>query len=312
MKTILMFLACACIAGMVGAQEMPREIVVKDVEFVLVTGGPFWFPLSIVDPKTGAILGSGQREIKASVDSFYIAKYEARARDFARFMNSGQARHAAQYGPGEPGRSGSDGATHGCSVRLDSAGSYYLKQPQDDLPATHLSWDLANELALWMGFRLPSDAEWVRAFRGDDKRIYPWGSDFPDDTYAAFQAGGTDCNVRPVTGYVKGKSPFGAHHMAGNTFEFVADWYNVAYMAQLRDGAHNPLATEPHMLPGQEKPNRMLRGGRWASGPGEMGIYGNRDRQPTDEPFLCFSTRFALDIDVARSLLADGTARVAR
>jgi iron(II)-dependent oxidoreductase len=240
------------------------------------------------------------------VDSYYLAKYEARARDFARFMNSGQSRHARQYDP--DGRRPHDGATEGCSVRKQQDGSYYLLKPQLDLPATHLSWELANEFAGWMGFRLPSEAEWSRAFRGGDKRIYPWGDEYPDDTFAGFQEGASECDVRPVTANPKGKSPFGIFNMAGNVYEYVADWYNYAYYNQLRDGDRNPLATERRMFPDDEKKYyKTLRGGRWASGPAQLGIWGNRDYQPADEMFRCYGARFALDVDAVRRLLgADG------
>lgn len=315
MRKLIFFLAGLLLASAVHAQEkqdLPREIVVNGVEFVLVTEGWFHLPVPDRDIKTGVSRGKGWREVKAWVDNFYIGKYEAKAKDFVRFMNSGVALYASHYGS-IPTRDWFDGNRNGCAVRKDqSSKQYFLVAPQLDLPATHLSWDLANEFAMWMGFRLPTDAEWVRAFRGDDRRIYPWGDEYPDDTFAGFQEGATRCDVQPVTGYPKGRSPYGAHNMAGNVFEYVADWNNLNFMAQLQDGVRNPVATEPFVMPEEEKPSRMLRGGRWASGPSEMGIYGNRDFQATDEGFICYGARFVLSTDAARQHIARGTATIVR
>lgn len=312
MKSIAFLCACLMASGVAladPARELPREVVVNGVEFVLVTGGSVWFPVPHIDPKTGNMQGTGRRELSVRTDTFYIGKYEARARDFLRFMREGRPRFAAQYdAPGQ--QITGSGAADGCAVRKDEAGGYYLVAPEDDLPVTHLSWDLANEFAQWMGFRLPTEAEWVRAFRGDDKRIFPWGDEYPDDTYAAFQEGATLCNVRPVTAHPKGTSPFGAYNMAGNVFEYVADWFNVEHYNALRDGARNPVSRTPHVLTGEPKPYRVLRGGRWASGPGELEIYGNQDTRATSEPFICFGARFALDEAAVRRHLAAGTATV--
>jgi formylglycine-generating enzyme required for sulfatase activity len=313
MRKLIILLAGLLLACALHAEEspdLPQEIVVNGVEFLRVPGG--WFYLSIPDrdPKTGNTLGRGAREVKAWVDTFYIGKYEARGRDFVRFMNSGTAQYAKQYGP-MPGREWSDGEHYGCAVRKDaSTNKYYLVAPQLDLPATHLSWDLANEFATWMGFRLPTNAEWVRSFRGDDRRIFPWGDEYPDDTFAGFQEGATACDVRPVTGYPKGRSPYGVYNMAGNVYEYVADWLNFEYMAQMQDGVRNPLATVPYQTPDDKKPHRILRGGRWASGVGQLSIYGNRDIQPTDEGFRCFGARFVLDVNTLREHLARGTATI--
>lgn len=312
MRTIILFIACLCLSAGVRAdqqQELPREIVANGVEFILVPGGWFWHTLSEIDPKTGNALNKGSRELKVWVDTYYIGKYEARARDLERFMNSGASRYATQYGP-QPELEGGDGESKGCSVRREPGGKYYQLFPEKDLPATHLSWDIANEWSQWMGFRLPTDAEWVRAFRGDDKRIYPWGDDYPDDTFAGFQEGGTVCNVRPVTMFPKGRSPYGVYNMAGNVYEYVADWYNVVYLNQLQDGARNPFSTEPHLLFGFSKPLRMLRGARWASGATELMIYSNRDYRATDESFACYGTRFALDVAKVRAMLDSGAATV--
>lgn len=312
LKFMLCGLCLLLAQGAIAASEptdLPREVVINGVELVLVPGGWVQHPVPNINPKTGYGQGKPFREVKVWTDTIYIAKYEARARDFLRFMTQASPRFASHYDAPPSSVTGS-GAVDGCAVRKDAGGSYYLTAPLADLPATHLSWDLANEFSAWMGFRLPTEAEWTRAFRADDRRIYPWGDDYPDDTFAGFQEGATECDVQPVTAFPKGRSPYGAYNMAGNVYEYVADWYNAEYYDQLRDGMRNPLATTPHVLPGEPGPVRALRGGRWASGVGELSIYGNRDVRATDRPFRCFGARFAVDEATVRRHLAAGTAVV--
>lgn len=298
----------ACAYAGPNAAELPKAVEINGVEFVLIPEGWIYFPVPDVDPVTGNSQGAGIREVKLWIDAYYLAKYESRGRDLAKFLNSGQAKYAAHY---EPGRTTYNGAEHGCAVRKNPEGQYYELSPEGDLPATHLSWDLANEFAGWMGFRLASEAEWVRAFRGDTKQAFPWGDEYPDDTYAGFQEGATECDVRPVTAYPKGQSPFGVFNMSGNVFEYVADWYNKAHYAALRDGDRNPVSAVPQAWSGPTNtPKRVLRGGRWASGVGELSLYGNRDLQATDSPFRCYGTRFAVDAAVVLESLKSGAARV--
>ena len=304
LSALLLFLAGN--AG--GAPIQPHatnEVVINNVEFVFVPGGWFWYPLPDRDPITGYRRGSGRREIKAWVDSYYIAKYEGRARHFTAFLNSGKSKHVGEYdSPSSP----ENGAVHGCSVRKGETGSYFEVDSRQDLPATHLSWNLASEWATSLGFRLPTEAEWVRAFRGDDKRIYPWGDEYPDDTYAGFQEGGNLCNPRPVNDFPKGRSPYGVYNMAGNVYEYVADWFNLNHSNALKDGVRNPVASEPYRSPDIDEPNKLLRGGRWGSGVGELSIYGNKAQHPASSSFRCYGVRFAVDAATVRQHLLAGTA----
>jgi len=227
-------------AGKDNANEsLPAEIMVNGVEFILVPAGWFWHAIETGDipaelhPRDSKDLWFN--EMRIWQNSFYVAKYEARANDFVRFISSDGVKLREQY---------SEGETEGCAVRRDEQGHYYLVDEEHNLPITHLSAQLAQEFASWMGFRLLNETEWVKAARGTDKRVWPWGNEFPDDTFAAFN-GSTDCRPAPVTAYEKGQSPYGAFNMAGNVAEHVNDWYNVKHDLALKDGDRNPsLATE--------------------------------------------------------------------
>ena len=282
-------LALQATPALAAGDALPQKVAIRGVEFVLVPEGWAF--------KTGGV-PSGTDDsggnLRIWLDAFYIAKHEARARDLEPFLNSGEAGARSLYG----------GDSESCSLRLSNAGSYFLVDPAADLPATHLSWVLADRWARWMGFRLPTEAEWEKAARGADQRIYPWGDDRPDETYANFNVT-SRCLVWPVTRLSKGQSPYGALNMAGNVREYVADGYNPAFDQSLAEGVRNPVAARG---PSNEV---MLKGGRWASTPETIRIQSRVLTSP-DKPFQCNGTRFAVDVATVRNHLARGDALILR
>lgn len=283
---------------------LPSEVVVNGVEFVKIPEGWFFKTGGVFDqslaPQPQSESGGNA---KIWLDTFYIAKYEGRARDFQRFLATATAAEKATYG----------GDVEGCSVRLDAAGTYSLVAAQKDLPATHLSWVLADQFARWMGFRLPTEAEWEKAARGTDQRLYPWGNGYPDETFAGFNES-FNCAVRPVTAYAKGVSPYGVYNMAGNVREWVADWLNEDADTQLKDGVRNPplaAAGKSKRTDVPQPQSKFLKGGRWASG--ENGILiSARAYMAPEEPFRCNGVRFAVDAQTVRAAVAAGKATVVR
>jgi formylglycine-generating enzyme required for sulfatase activity len=270
-----------------GSETLPKEIKLRDVEFVLVPEGWFF--------KTGGVSQGSEAtggNKKIWLDAYYIGKYEARARDLEPFLNKGNGTVRALYG----------GDEESCSLRLGASGQYELVSVEADLPATHLSWSLADQWARWLGLRLPTEAEWEKAARGSDQRLYPWGNEPPDETYANFNTT-SRCLVWPVDRLSKGQSPYGALNMAGNVREFVADWQNAEFDQQLPEGARNPAT------PRAGAGGKLMKGGRWPSTPEGIRISARNVATP-DEPFQCNGTRFALDAAVARAHLASGKAVV--
>lgn len=307
MKKILFLVALFVLFGAGAARgaegkSLPREVTINGVEFIHIPKGWFWYA---IENQAGEDLGTPgkpfMRDIKVWLDGFYIAKFEARARDFQRFMASEAASRRTQYAEAE---------VQGCSVRRHPEGEYYLVEAEKDLPATHLSWELATEFAAWMGFRLPTEGEWIKAARGTDRRMWPWGDEYPDDTFAGYNTATAYCNPVPVDSFANGKSPYGVYNMAGNTFEFVQDWYNHEWDAALKDGARNPRLAEKGTTPSPlPEPQKILKGGRWSSPANGLSIYRRTFHQP-DGIFICFGARFALDEAAVRTHLANGTATV--
>lgn len=95
-------------------------------------------------------------------------------------------------------------------------------QNYPDHPVTRVTWFDAEAYAAWQGKRLPRELEWERAARGTDGRLYPWGDSFDPDRCNSAETGRS--NTTPVFAFPAGRSPEGCFDMAGNVFEWTADW----------------------------------------------------------------------------------------
>ena len=183
------------------------------------------------------------------LDPFTIDLYEVTTMQYAAFLNSENRDPPWQWEAVELSRHG-------------------------DRPVIGVSWHDAEGYCRWKEKRLPTEAEWEKSARGTDGRSYPWGNQAPTNERANFALGSRfsyDSALRPVQSHPQGKSPFGLHHMAGNVYEWVQDWYAIGYYDGSPD--RNPIGPK-------ESQFKVVRGGSWSDLPKYLLTYGRFKLSP--------------------------------
>ncbi len=182
---------------------------------------------------------------QVTLSAYWIDKFEVTSSNFAKFLNENknEAHRFIEITP---------------SVTVQFEDNVY--QPRKGLenyPVNRVSWFGADAYCKWKKKRLPTEAEWEKAARGTDQRIFPWGNEYPDNSRVTFRRkfkGKGFQVMEPVDGMKNGISPFGVHHMAGNVWEWVSDWFDSS--AYQDENRIDPKGPELGI-------SKVLRGGNW-------------------------------------------------
>ncbi len=179
---------------------------------------------------------------QVELSSYKIDKYEVSNADYAEFMKATKHPEPAYWD----------------DPRLNNP----------ELPVVGVNYADATAYCEWKGKRLPTEAEWEHAARGPENLRYPWG-DKLDPKLANY--GKNHSSTMPVDSLPEGASPYGAHHMAGNVFEWVQDWYDPRFYEKGPFKVDTTGPEKPVWLGGTglyvdrlttgEK--RVIRGGSW-------------------------------------------------
>lgn len=204
-------------------------------EMVTIPAGPF-----VRGTMSGGFDEQPQRTIY--LDTFSIDRYEVTNHQYQQFVAATGHRKAAP-----PSR------------YAKSMGK--MRSPNQ--PVVYVSWDDAVAYCRWKGKRLPTEAEWEKAMRGTDGRLWPWGNqEKPNGANWGRVQDGHDVSARVGT-FPTDKSPYGVMDGAGNVMEWVADWYQEAYYKDSPD--KDPPSPEFGIF-------RVMRGGGYTTTGGDLRI----------------------------------------
>lgn len=217
-----------------GSVPTSDDIPLKE-EMVNIPAGPF-----IRGTDVGGFDEQPPREVV--LDEFEIDKYEVTNHHYGEFSAATAHRKA-----GPPSRYAKN----------------VTKMRGPNQPVVYVSWEDAQAYCQWKGKRLPTEAEWEKAMRGSDGRLWPWGN--------AQQAQGANWGrvndgydvTAPVGAFELDASPYGVMDGAGNVMEWVEDWYQERYYQESPD--RNPPGPDQGVY-------RVLRGGTYTTTGGDLRI----------------------------------------
>jgi formylglycine-generating enzyme required for sulfatase activity len=254
--TALALLGAAAFAAPSALAQAPEETI-------LVPAGPF-----LMGTPTDRLLAPEDEKPQHTVmlPAFRINRVEVTNARYARFLQAIRKSHPPTCHSGEV-----EGKDHTPDAKLWNDPEWNAPEK----PVVGVDWFDAYAYCAWAGERLPTEAEWEKAARGEDGRRYSWGNlapgsgrlgNFADESAKRLNpkwgiVPGYDdgfAHTAPVGSFPAGASPYGVQDMIGNAWEWVNDWYSeTVYTTE-------PVASPRGPGTGEK---RVLRGGSWDSTP---------------------------------------------
>lgn len=150
------------------------------------------------------------------ISTFWISKYPTTILQFYNYLKSTRRNIPSNWG------------------KMNKKGMPHLLDKYEDYPVTNVSWEMAVEYCVWLrnlsekNVVLPTEAEWEKAARGEDAKIWPWGNSFNAKFCNSMESGrNSTCSVYE---YKEGASPYGVMHMSGNVWEWCQDfWHPISH-----------------------------------------------------------------------------------
>jgi len=202
--------------------------------------------------------------VRVELDEFQMEQTEVTFEQYVAFLNY-QASQGIRH-------------TNGCSgficiqttnenpanaVIVFDGANYSAPAGLSNHPVYGVTWYGAQAYCDAVGRRLPTEAEWERAARGGDGRIYPWGNTWLTDNANTRLPLDGEPGTQPVTSFAGGANPFGLLNMSGNVAEWVSDWYSPDYYTTLFNQTQ-PVVDPQGPVTGT---NKVVRGGSWNTMP---------------------------------------------
>jgi formylglycine-generating enzyme required for sulfatase activity/predicted Ser/Thr protein kinase len=197
-------------------------------------------------------------ELRIFLDEFWIDRHEVTNKEYQEFILANP-----QWSKSK--------------IRNDYHDGNYLKYwngddypvGKENHPVVHVSWYAAKAYAEWRKKRLPTEAEWEKAARGQNGQVWSWGNIWNKTYLNSNEAGIMD--TVPVESFPQGKSPYGVYDMLGNVWEWCHDWYSKNYY----NLSHS---RNPKGPPGGSV--RVIRGGSYNSFPSRLYLTNRRYIEP--------------------------------
>ncbi len=238
-----------------GQTALPQEMTGKDgAPLVLIPAGSYPMGVPVGDRDGGR--DEYPRHV-VEVTDFYMDKYEVTNGRYLEFVKA--TKHRVPQNPKNPTRNLWEGVG--------------IPDSLADRPVINVDWADADAYCKWAGRRLPREAEWEKAAKGNNDWRFPWGNVEPTNKHLNFnQKWIGEKTLMPVGSYESGKSPYGVYDMAGNVWEWMNDWYDGKYYEK------SPVKNPPGPESGTK---RVIRGAGWQNETPTVRIFTRVDSDPT-------------------------------
>jgi formylglycine-generating enzyme required for sulfatase activity len=230
-----------------------------------------------------------------TVNTFALEKTEVSYEQYISFLNRLGPRSHLNQCSGQPCAAPQDAEHQGSYIKFDGTQYTVGNEIYRNRPVAYVTWYGAKSYCESIGRRLPTEAEWERAARTPDGRIYPWGNTWdPNAPQARTSRPTQEKGPDTIDSYKNGASADGILNLGGNVSEWVNDWYSDTYYGSLLSGAGTIDPRGP-----ASGTRKVARGGDWDVPPFFARAVHRQDWDPSSATGRV-GVRCAADVDLSR------------